>query len=148
MALLRALPTVLVAVLVASACQTTVDVSVAVTDNGSGTVTVTAVLDPAAAEAVGGASGLQVADLDSTGWDVQGPDTGDDGTVTVSAEQDFADSAELSAVLDQVAGEGVFSNADTSVHESFGSTSRSVSLDVAVSGDRSVRRRSRARDAA
>jgi hypothetical protein len=125
----------LLALLALAGCRTEVAVDVEVAENGSGTVTVTAVLDPEAAAAVGGAEGLALDDVRGAGWALEGPEAAEDGSVTVSASRGFADAAGLEAALTEVVGPGVVSDVEVEVEEGFGRTDRSAGYSVTLSGD-------------
>jgi len=125
----------LLALLALAGCRTEVAVDVEVAENGSGTVTVTAVLDPEAAAAVGGAEGLALDDVRDAGWALEGPEAAEDGSVTVSASRGFADAAGLEAALTEVAGPGVVSGVEVDIEEGFGRTDRSAGYSVTLSGD-------------
>ena len=116
-------------------CQTTAEVSIDVLEDGSGEVAVGVVLDPQAAMEIDGAEALELGDLDGTGWEVTGPDTAADGTVSISGVHQFAGEEELAAVLDMVAGPGVFTNVSIDISESFGNTSWAAGMDVSATGD-------------
>ncbi|MGI9578184.1 MAG: hypothetical protein ACR2OH_08305 [Microthrixaceae bacterium] len=116
-------------------CNTNADVAVDVAKDGSGTVAVAVELDSEASSAIGGAEGLVLTDLAETGWALSGPEAAEDGSLKVSATHDFAGDDELAAVLDGVAGPGVFTDVSIDIEESFGSTEWSASLNVEVSGD-------------
>jgi hypothetical protein len=93
----------LLAVVVLSACQATVRVTVQARPSGSGTVTVALVLDHQAAARLGDlATQLRVDDLEHQGWRLQPAVTAADGTVTASLVHPFATPAEGQALLDQL----------------------------------------------
>ena len=85
-------------------CRARADVLVAVEPDGSGTVTVTATLDPDAVAQVGDvAAAVKVDDLRSAGWKVTGPKkAGADTFITVS--KPFAEASRLGAVLEELGG--------------------------------------------
>lgn len=102
----RALALVVATALVA-ACSTTVNVVVAVRTDGSGTVTLAVDFDQAAAARIPDLqAGLPTADLKQAGWVVTGPRPGPGGSEVVSAEHPFADNAELSTLMADLAGSG------------------------------------------
>ena len=117
------------ALLVLSACQVDAAVEVDVADDGSGTVTLTTAFDDnviaAAPELV---DRLQVEDLANAGWIVDGPreaETG--GAIVVEASKDFASSADLAGVLDEIAGPGtLFSDFEVVRSRSFARTTYEV----------------------
>lgn len=85
-------------------CRARADVLVAVEPDGSGTVAVTATLDPDAVAQVGDvAAAVKVDDLRSAGWKVVGPKkAGADTFITVS--KPFAEASRLGAVLEELGG--------------------------------------------
>jgi len=97
-------------VLLLSACHVKVQVDASVRRDGSGTVTVAVGLDHDAMSQVGDLHGqLHVKDLEAAGWTVAGPSAESDGYTWVRASKDFATSAQLGQVMDQVNGpDGMF----------------------------------------
>ena len=88
-----------------AACGARVDVSVNVAKAGSGSVTVEVQLPPSTADAIEDLrTGLPVGDLRQAGWAVVGPRTNAGGTTIVSATHDFADLAQLSTLMADIAG--------------------------------------------
>ena len=96
-------------VVLASACEVGVDMDIDVAENGSGTVSVGVSLDRAAAEALGDMAGqISLEDLAAAGWDVSGPAREADNRVWLRASKAFGSAEQLPAVLEEVAGPGVF----------------------------------------
>lgn len=94
-------------VVLASACKVDTTVDVAVAQDGSGTVTVTARLDADAAGRVPDLDEtLLVADLEAGGWRITGPDKLPGGGVEVSAAHSFRNPQELASLMEQLAGRG------------------------------------------
>ena len=92
---------------VATACQVDTTVDIAVDDDGSGRVTVTAVLDAEAAAKVPDLDqSLLLDDVRKAGWRVVGPDRTAAGGWRVSATKPFADPSQLPAVMAELGGEG------------------------------------------
>ena len=97
-------------VVLASACEVGVGVDIDVAENGSGTVSVGVSLDRAAAEALGDLAGrINLEDLAAAGWDVSGPAREADNRVWLRASKAFGTAEQLPAVLEEIAGPGVFS---------------------------------------
>ena len=97
-------------VVLASACEVGVGVDIEVAENGSGTVSVGASLDRAAAEVLGDLAGqISLEDLAAAGWDVSGPAREADNRVWLRASKAFGSAEQLPAVLEEIAGPGVFS---------------------------------------
>ena len=105
MKLLRLLLILLVA-LVLSACQVDAVVDVDVTEDGSGTVTLTTAFDEEIVEAVPELEdALRTNDLIPAGWTVEGPQRTESGAaVVVTATKEFASPDDLAGVLDEIAG--------------------------------------------
>lgn len=92
---------------VAVGCRADATVLVEVEDDGGGEVTVTVVLDAAAAARTIDVQGtLPTDDLVAAGWDVRDPVRGPDGAVTLQATKPFAHPALLPGVLAEVVGAG------------------------------------------
>ena len=97
-------------VVLASACEVGVGVDIDVAENGSGTVSVGVSLDRAAAEVLGDLAGqISLEDLAAAGWDVSGPAREADNRVWLRASKAFGSAEQLPAVLEEIAGPGVFS---------------------------------------
>jgi hypothetical protein len=95
---------VLVALLV-TGCRADARLTVAVADDGSGTVTIRVVLDAAAAAALGGiADQLAVGDIQSAGWEVRGGPDGGGGGFVIEASKPFENPAALGAVIQELSG--------------------------------------------
>lgn len=89
------------------ACQATVRVAVAPKANGSGDLTVSAVLDKDAAAMVGDlGTGIKTDDLIRAGWTVDKPVVASDGGASVSAHHRFRTVSEADALLSGLAGGG------------------------------------------
>ena len=98
-------------VVLASACEVGVGVDIDVAENGSGTVSVGVSLDRAAAEVLGDpARQISLEDLAAAGWDVSGPAREADNRVWLRASKAFGSTEQLPAVLEEIAGPGVFSS--------------------------------------
>jgi FMN phosphatase YigB (HAD superfamily) len=121
-----------VVVFVAAACQVDVALEVEMSADGSGTVTVEVRLDAEAAARVPDlATELQTADLTDAGWVVTGPDTEDEGAVTISVSKPFANPAEGTLVLAEVAGpDSPFSDLTLATSHPFGRTTSTFSGSV------------------
>jgi hypothetical protein len=107
-----------------SACQATIRVGVATNADGSGTVTVTGVLDRDASRAIPDlAQELRTGDLQQAGWRIAGPKPASGGGSTVSASKDFRTPAEANQILDQISGQNGAFRLRLSRRRSFFSTS-------------------------
>lgn len=94
-------------VLALSACQVDVTVHVDVADDGSGTITMTAIADAdVVARAPGLADDLLFDDAVAAGWTVDGPTATEAGGLRVEISHDFATLAEASALLQSINGTG------------------------------------------
>ena len=92
---------------VAVGCRADATVLVEVEDDGGGEVTVTVILDAAAAARTIDVEGsLPTDDLVAAGWEVRDPVRGPDGAVTLQATKPFAHPALLPGVLAEVVGAG------------------------------------------
>jgi len=104
----------------------TLDVNVAVSEDGSGSVEVVLGLDEDGLERIGGdlAAVLELDDLRAAGWVVDGPYEDPDGFTRVSVTRDYGNPAEATAIFDEIAGEdGPFQDFRVERQTSFGSTS-------------------------
>jgi len=125
---LRLLLVALVA-LIASACQVDAVIDVVVTEDGSGTVTLTAAFDEEIVEAAPELlDGLRTDDLAASGWTVDGPRRAESGgSVIVSANKAFLSPDDLAGVLDEIAGENtLFSDFEVERTRSFARTTYDV----------------------
>lgn len=101
------LPLLAVVVILLSGCQVHSTVAVTSNSNGTGTVSVTALLDKEAANAVPDLKEqLQTSDLVKAGWTVDGPSDTKDGGKQVSVHHDFGSSEEATALLRRISGNG------------------------------------------
>jgi len=91
-------------------CQVKLQVDTKVNPDGSGTVTVSVGLDPAALTQVGNLNDqLKVSDLKAAGWTVTGPAQASDGYTWVRASKPFDDATQATSVMDEVNGaDGAF----------------------------------------
>jgi len=98
------------ALVVLGGCRVDTRVSVLDKGGGHGTVSVSAVLDHQAVQALGGESGLagqlSVADLTAAGWSVSGPSSTPGGGATFTVSHGYSNPAEASRLLAEVAGTG------------------------------------------
>lgn len=108
-----------------TACQVDAAVDVNVTEDGSGTVTVTLAFDDEVVEAAPELlDGLRTSDLASAGWTIDGPTESESGqSVIVMASKDFASPDHLAGVLQEIAGDtGVFNDFAVTRERSFART--------------------------
>jgi hypothetical protein len=103
---------------VATACDVRTEVTVQVSEDGSGTVEVAVTLDAEAVaqlpdldgDAAAGAADLAALvrdeDMAAAGWTVTGPDEGDDGSLRLVASRPFGTPAEADRVLAELTGPG------------------------------------------
>jgi hypothetical protein len=90
-----------------SACRLDVGVDVAMTADGSGTVTVTAVADAELLAKVPGAlADLRLDDLRTGGWAAEGPAAADGGAQRLVLRKPFATPDQASTVLGELSGPG------------------------------------------
>jgi len=127
-------------VLLAS-CRVDTAVGIAVEPNGSGTITVTVVLDRDAAQRLGDpATAVRLDDLRAAGWAVEDPAAdADSGELTYRASRSFASPGQLAGVLAEIGGgdgtsSGVFRDVTLGVVDGFGSTEYSFSSGLELSG--------------
>lgn len=100
---LLAAAALVVLVLVGTACRVEVGIDVDVDESGASVVTVTAVADAAVVTASPRLmDDLAFEDLESLGWEIDGPDATPDGGLQVVLRREAADLAELTAVLAHV----------------------------------------------
>jgi hypothetical protein len=91
----------------ASGCGATVNLRVVVARSGSGTVALVVNFPKATAARLEDlTAGLPVADLRASGWVVEGPKPGPNGSTVVAASHTFANLAQISALVADVAGSG------------------------------------------
>ena len=125
----RPLAAVLLAVgaLLLSACQATVQVGIDARSDGSGTVSVTVLLDHDAAQAIPDlGQELRVADLQKDGWKIDGPSPAPGNGVQMKATKPFRTPAEAVRALGELsgtgAGTGPFAGLRIQQHHAFLST--------------------------
>ncbi|MBW3615140.1 MAG: hypothetical protein KY439_07525 [Actinobacteria bacterium] len=120
----------------AGACKVDASVEVSARPDGTGEVTVTALLDRRAVDTVGDLD-TQVAldDLRATGWEVRGPEENTDGGAEVEARRSFGNSSEARQVLDEITGpEGAFKGFVLEQKRTFFRTETAVRGTVDLSG--------------
>lgn len=116
-------------------CDARGTVRIAVAEDGSGEVTVSAALDAAAVEQLGDVrTAVVLDDLTAAGWTVAEPRTTGELTV-LEASKDFGRPEDLAAVLDEVSGpDGLFRDVDLEVSDGFASTRYELTGRVVASG--------------
>lgn len=124
------------AAVVLAGCRTDARVGVDVRADGSGTVTVSVVLDAEAARQLGDpAKGLALDDLATVGWTVADPAT-DGGGLRLSARRAFSSPAQLPAVLAEVGGaDGVFRAVSLRITDDTFGTTYAFRARVELTGD-------------
>ena len=126
-----------VLLLLMAGCRVDATVDVEVTDDGSGTVSVEAIFDEAASLALGGTEGIAeqlfVSDLAAAGWAVTRPEVGADGATRIVASKDVPDRDQFQAVLDEIAGPGVFRDVTIETSDAFAEHRQSLSFDIDLS---------------
>ena len=113
------------ALLLLAGCRLDLGVEVAMAEDGSGAVEVVVAVDEDGMERIGGdlRDVLVVDDLEDTGWTIEGPTIGDDGSTRVRFGHDFADPAEAEEVLASITGDsGPFQDLEVSRDTSFART--------------------------
>lgn len=122
--------------LVLAGCRVDVAVDVVVADDGSGTVTVTALADPALVAAVPElAEDLRTDDLSAAGWTVEGPTPTADGGLQVVLTREFSTPAEANAVLAQLGGpNGPIKNAEVARTSEFARSTWTFNGTLQVNG--------------
>ncbi len=131
----------LLILVVATSCRVDADVLVDVAPDGSGTVTVSVILDAEAAAKLGDpGTAIKTGDLSAAGWKVSKP-TVDKGSkeLTLSAVREFSSPRQLAAVLTEIGGgtpekPGVFSGVKLEISDGFASTEYRFRTKVALSG--------------
>jgi hypothetical protein len=122
--------------MVLAGCRTAARVGVDVRPDGSGTVTVSVVLDAQAAAQLGDpTTTVPLGDLRDAGWTVEAPAKDGDG-LRFSGTRAFTSPAQLPEVLAEVGGkDGVFRGVRLTVDDSAVGTSYSFRSQVVLSGD-------------
>lgn len=114
----------LVTMALLSGCRAETTVSIKVEEAGNGTVTVAVTFDDEAWLALEGSQDLRLDDLGDAGWLVVGPNTADDGSVSLSGSKVFDSPKQLGEVLAEVSGaNGPYSRLGLSQTNSFGRSS-------------------------
>ncbi|MEZ5237823.1 MAG: hypothetical protein R2716_02310 [Microthrixaceae bacterium] len=130
-----ALPWLLAPVLVVAAgCRGHVVVEVAGDGTTSGTVTVVVELDREVMDALGGVDSIVLEDVRASSWELSEPADDDAGSFVLRAEHDYSGAGDLQAVLDSLAGPGVFTVGEVAAEDGFARHSSQLALDVAVTG--------------
>jgi len=120
----------LVGALVAlGACRVDATVAVTMTEDGSGSIEVTAVADAAVVEAAPDlAEDLRLDDLQQAGWTVEGPTAADGGGLQLVLSHPFASPEEATALLGQLSGEdGMFAGFELEQHHAYARVSTELS---------------------
>ena len=95
----------LAATVVLSSCRVDQTVSLEVSPNGSGRITVALAADAGVVAKVPDlAADVRTDDLEESGWDVDGPDKTDDGGLRLVLTRDFDTPEQATAILSQVSG--------------------------------------------
>lgn len=128
---------VLLALPLIAACQADVTVDVAVDEDGSGLVTTELVLDAEAAAALLdlGDDGLRLDDLVQTGWALEPPVAGDDGSVTARVSKEFGTPLQFSELMAELSGtSGLFTDFQLTRERSFARVDYGLTGSVTPSG--------------
>lgn len=115
-----------------SACQAEAVVDLDVEASGAGTATVEVTVDEEADSALGGfAERLRVTDLERAGWDIEQGSTTSGSSVTATKRVPSAD--QWQAVLDEIAGPGVFNDVEVTATNEFANARQQVSFTLDLS---------------
>ena len=127
---------VVLAAVVAGACQVHGEVAIDVAEDGSGTVEVRVVLDREAARRLGDpATAIRSDDLREAGWDVRDPERAEDGSLTLVGRRAFSGPDQLGPVLEEIGGsDGVFRAVSLRVEDGFGSAEYELAATVHLTG--------------
>lgn len=101
----------LAALLILAACDSRIDVTIDVEEDGSGVVQVEVELDSTAATEIIdlGTVGLALGDLDDAGWTTDAPQRLETGGLLLSASKGFGTPEQLDAIMQEISGEaGLF----------------------------------------
>lgn len=127
----RLLLLVAILALVATACRVDADLEVEMAPDGTGSVTVNAVFDAAATEALDGlATEVFLGDVTDAGWTLNGPEVTDDGGVSISARKAVPSADALGPILDEILGPGVFTNVELATVDNFGERTQTLSYEL------------------
>ncbi len=133
---MRRIVAVLTLILLAlTGCRVEGSVDVAVSEDGSGRVRVSVVLDDDAVERLGDpTTELKLNDLEAAGWTVEAPDRS--GVLTsIGVSKPFGSPGDLQRVLDEVAGAGMFIDWRVTLNDGFASRSWKVTGSIRVAGN-------------
>ena len=132
----RAALVVVAALLLLTACRVDATTRVIVADDGSGSVAVEVVLDAEALARVPDlAEQLRVADLQSVGWEITGPEPTDDGGSRVVASKPFSDPDAAAVVLGEITGpDGPLRGAVVERSKQFGRVEQGFEATLDLSG--------------
>lgn len=120
-----------VALLILVGCDSRIDVTIDVQEDGSGVVQVEVELDTAAATEIIdlGTVGLALGDLDDAGWTTDAPQRLETGGLLLSASKAFGTPEQLDAIMQEISGEaGLFQDFQLSRVKAF------ARVDYAVTG--------------
>jgi len=120
-------------VVFATACETTATVTIDGHSDGSGVVSLLVEMDTQAVTQLGGTKTLLLDDVRKAGWVADEPVNNDDGSAEIAASKSYANSEELSLVLEELGG-SVFSDTSSTVVSEFAKTEYAISTNVAVTG--------------
>ena len=130
----RLLLLVAMVALVATACRVDADLAVEMATDGTGSVTVSAVFDAAATEALDGlATEVFLADFTDAGWTLDGPEAAGDGGVSISARKEVPSADALGPILDEILGPGVFTDVELATSDNFGERTQTLSYGLDLS---------------
>ena len=133
---MRRIVAVLTLVLLAlTGCRVEGSLDVAVSEDGSGRVRISVVLDDDALARLGDpATELKLTDLEAAGWTVEAPERS--GVLTsIGVSKSFGSPGDLQRVLDEVAGVGMFVDWRVTLSDGFASRSWGVTGSIRVAGN-------------
>lgn len=125
------------ALLILAGCDSRIDVTVDVEEDGSGVVQVEVELDTAAATEIIdlGTVGLALGDLDDAGWTTDAPQRLETGGLLLSASKGFGTPEQLDAIMQEISGEaGLFADFELERVKAFARVDYSLSGSINPTG--------------
>lgn len=134
----RLLPALAFILLFLTACEVGAEISIDVEEDGSGTVETRVTLDSQAIGVIGEEAledQLAIADLEATGWLIDGPFPDDDGVTVITGTKAFSTADQMQAVLDELMGaNGPLRNFELTTERAFGETTYQLDGVIDFSG--------------